>query len=49
MGSFSTDGSGIEIDSIYQEMSDKFKDLFSGTEDQTQQFREIIAAVKAAR
>lgn len=49
MESFSTDGSGIEIDSIYQEMSDKFKDLFSGTEDQTQQFREIIAAVKAAR
>ncbi len=49
MGAFSTDGSGIEIDSIYQEMSDKFKDLFSGTTDQTQQFREIIAAVKAAR
>ena len=49
LGAFSTDGSGTEIDSVYQEMSDKFKDLFSGTADQTQQFREIIAAVKAAR
>ena len=49
LGAFSTDGSGTEIDSVYQEMSDKFKDLFSGTSDQTQQFREIIAAVKAAR
>lgn len=47
--SFSTDGSGIELDSIYQEMSDKFKGIFSGTADQTEQFREIISAVQAYR
>ncbi len=47
--SFSTDGSGIELDSIYQEMSDKFKGIFSWTADQTEQFREIISAVQAYR
>lgn len=46
---FVTDKSGIDLDSIYQEMSGKYKDIFSGTADQTQQFREIINAVKAYR
>ncbi len=46
---FSRSGSGIELDSIYQEMSGKYKDLFSGTADQTQQFREIISALQAYR
>ena len=44
-----TTGNGIELDSIYQEMADKFKDLFSGTTDQTQQFREIVTALRAYR
>ncbi len=44
-----TTGNGIELDSIYQEMSSKFKDLFSGTTDQTQQFREIVTALRAYR
>ena len=38
--------SGIQLDSIYQEMSSKFKDMFSGTADPTQQFREIVNAIK---
>lgn len=45
---FTTDN-GIELDSIYQEMADKFKNLFSGTTDQTQQFREIVTALRAYR
>ena len=40
---------GIELDSIYQEMSSQFKDLFSGTSDQTQQFKEIINNIRAYR
>lgn len=44
-----TTGNGIKLDSIYQEMSSKFKDLFSGTTDQTQQFREIVTALRAYR
>lgn len=44
-----TTGNGIELDSIYQEMSSKFKDLFSGTTDQTKQFREIVTALRAYR
>lgn len=44
-----TTGNGIELDSIYQEMADKFKNLFSGTTDQTQQFREIVTALRAYR
>lgn len=44
-----TTGNGIELDSIYQEMSSKFKDLFSVTTDQTQQFREIVTALRAYR
>lgn len=40
---------GIELDSIYQEMSSKYKDLFSGTTDQTEQFREIVNAIRAYR
>ena len=39
--------SGIQLDSIYQEMSSKFKDMFSGTADPTEQFREIVNAVKS--
>ena len=46
---FSTDGSGAEIDSIYQEMSSKYKDMFSGTTDETRQFREIIQALENYR
>lgn len=44
---FTTSKGGVELDSIYQELSDKFKEHFSGTSDQTEQFREIVAAVKA--
>lgn len=40
---------GIELDSIYQEMSDKFKDLFSGTADPTEQFKKIVNAIKLYR
>lgn len=46
---FVVDKPGIELDSIYQELSDKYKDIFSGTTDQTQQFREIVNALKAYR
>ena len=50
-GKFVTDKSksGTELDSIYQEMADKYKDIFSGTADPTEQFREIVNAVKAYR
>lgn len=50
-GKFVTDKakSGTELDSIYQEMADKYKDIFSGTADSTEQFREIVNAVKAYR
>ena len=40
---------GIELDSIYQEMSSKFKDIFSGTADPIEQFREIVNAIKLYR
>ena len=40
---------GIELDSIYQEMSNEFKDLFSGTADPTEQFKEIVNAIKLYR
>ena len=46
---FVTNKNGIELDSIYQEMSDKYKDIFTGTTDQTEQFREIVNAIKAYR
>lgn len=46
---FTTKRSAIELDSIYQEMSDKFKDIFSGTSDQTEQFKEIVNAIKLYR
>ena len=46
---FVTNKNGIELDSIYQEMSDKYKDIFTGTADQTEQFREIVNAIKAYR
>lgn len=50
-GKFVTDKSksGTELDSIYQEMADKYKDIFPGTADPTEQFREIVNAVKAYR
>ena len=50
-GKFVTDKakSGTELDSIYQELADKYKDIFSGTADPTEQFREIVNAVKAYR
>lgn len=44
-----TSAGGIELDSVYQELSDKFKDLFSGTSDQTKQFTEIVDALRAFR
>lgn len=40
---------GIELDSIYQEMASQFKDLFSGTSDQAEQFKEIINNIRAYR
>ena len=40
---------GIELDSIYQEMESQFKDLFSGTSDQAEQFKEIINNIRAYR
>ena len=46
---FVTNKNGIELDSIYQEMSDKYKDIFTGTTDPTEQFREIVNAIKAYR
>lgn len=46
---FVTSKSGIEMDSIYQEMSDQFKDIFSGTSNPTEQFKEVTNAIKAYR
>lgn len=46
---FTTKGNAIGLDSIYQEMSDQFKDIFSGTADETEQFREIVNAIKSYR
>lgn len=40
---------GIELDSIYQEMSSKFKDIFSGVANPTDQFRELSQAIKNYR
>ena len=40
---------GIELDSIYQEMSSQFKDIFSGVTDPSEQFREIINNIKLFR
>lgn len=41
--------SGIEIDSLYQELSSKFPSLFKGVADTTDQFYEITNAIKAYR
>lgn len=40
---------GIELDSIYQELTPKFPDLFSGTSHPADQFREITTAIKNYR
>ena len=40
---------GTELDSIYQELSSKFSDIFSGTSDQTEQFKEIVDAIRLYR
>lgn len=45
---FST-SKGIEMDSIYQEFSSKFKDLFSGQANPTEQFKELCAAIQLYR
>ena len=45
---FST-SKGIEMDSIYQELSSKFKDLFSGQANPTDQFKELCAAIQLYR
>lgn len=45
---FST-SKGIEMDSIYQEFSSKFKDLFSGQANPTDQFKELCAAIQLYR
>lgn len=45
---FST-SKGIEMDSIYQELSSKFKDLFSGQVNPTEQFKELCAAIQLYR
>ena len=41
--------SGIEMDSVYQELSTKFKDIFSGTSHPADQFRELTTAIKNYR
>lgn len=45
---FST-SKGIEMDSIYQEFSSKFQDLFSGQANPTDQFKELCAAIQLYR
>mgnify|MGYP005893516721 CR=1 FL=1 len=47
-GKFITDPSkkGIELDSAYKMMAADFKDMFSGTADPTEQFKEIVNAIK---
>ncbi len=45
---FST-SKGIDMDSIYQELSSKFKELFSGQENPTEQFKELCAAIQLYR
>ena len=45
---FST-SKGIEMDSIYQEFSSKFKDLFSGQSNPTEQFLELCKAIQLYR
>lgn len=46
---FVTNKNGIELDSVYSEFSDKFKDIFSGTANPTEQFRELTTAIKNYR
>lgn len=45
---FST-SKGIEMDSIYQEFTSKFQDLFSGQANPTDQFKELCAAIQLYR
>ena len=45
---FST-GKGIELDSIYQELSSKFPDIFKGQSNPTEQFRELCQAIQNYR
>lgn len=45
---FST-GKGIELDSIYQELSSKFPDIFKGQNNPTEQFRELCQAIQNYR
>ena len=40
---------GTELDSIYQELASRFSDIFSGTSDQTEQFKEIVDAIRLYR
>ena len=41
-----TTGKGIELDSIYQELSSKFPDIFKGQNNPTEQFRELCQAIQ---
>lgn len=40
---------GIELDSIYQELSSKFFNIFKGESNPTEQFKELCAAIKNYR
>jgi hypothetical protein len=40
---------GIELDTMYGQLAEQFKDLFSGTSDPTAQFTEIVNNLKAYR
>lgn len=44
-----TTGKGIELDSIYQELSSKFPDIFKGQNNPTEQFRELCQAIQNYR
>ena len=44
-----TTGKGIELDSIYQELSTKFPDIFKGQSNPTEQFRELCQAIQNYR
>lgn len=46
---FVTKKDGVELDSIYGELSSKFKDLFPETTDQAQQFRNLVEALRTYR
>lgn len=42
-------GKGTELDSVYQELSSKFPDIFKGQTNPTEQFRELCKAIQEYR